>query len=308
MTYRYDAAGRPVSLCSNIANQPCYVSNASSTALSQPAQWTYGNGVVQGWTYADAQARLTNIQIGLGQTGSGVDPNSLFDRSYGYDGVGNLLRIDNNRLGQRQNYSYDARDRLTRWWTTGIDESYSYDLIGNLSSKAGVSYSYGSGGNATGVGPHQARSVGGQSYTYDANGNLLSGGGRTLTWNAQNQPRSVTGTDGITEQYRYDPGGARVQRLRGSVSTLYFQGLWEETPNVQQLKLLHQQTGRSSVHWCGGEVWRAYRPSKNLFFYLLSGCGVMPISVDYAPDMGSFGGVAAPPRKHFSHLLYPNVV
>ena len=30
-----------------------------------------------------------------------------------------------------------------------------------------------------------------ETYTYDANGNLLTGGGRTFTWTAENQPKSV---------------------------------------------------------------------------------------------------------------------
>ena len=37
------------------------------------------------------------------------------------------------------------------------------------------------------------------AYTYDANGNLTQGHGRSLTWNAANQPTSVTGSDGVQE-------------------------------------------------------------------------------------------------------------
>lgn len=66
-------------------------------------------------------------------------------------------------------------------WTTSTasnpyDETYTYDAIGNLLVKAGVSYAYGANGN--GSGPHQVHTVDGQSYTSDANGNLVSGGGR----------------------------------------------------------------------------------------------------------------------------------
>jgi hypothetical protein len=59
------------------------------------------------------------------------------------------------------------------------DETYTYDTIGNLTSKSGVgAYTYG----PTNSGPHQARTVGGATSSYDANGNLTSGGGRTFTW------------------------------------------------------------------------------------------------------------------------------
>jgi hypothetical protein len=53
-------------------------------------------------------------------------------------------------------------------------------------------------------GNHQTRTVGGQAYSYDANGNLQSGGGHTYTWNADNQPSSIRGTDGVREEYIYD--------------------------------------------------------------------------------------------------------
>ena len=107
------------------------------------------------------------------------------------------------------------------------DESYTYDSIGNLTSKAGVSYGYGANGNGTGAGPHQARTVGVQSYQYDANGNLLSGGGRTLTWDTENRISSVT-VDGVTESYSYDADGERVTKTRGGVTTIYLEGVWEE--------------------------------------------------------------------------------
>ncbi len=40
--------------------------------------------------------------------------------------------------------------------------------------------------------PHAVSSVGGQEYTYDLNGNLVSGGGRSYSWNAGNQPTTIT--------------------------------------------------------------------------------------------------------------------
>ena len=61
------------------------------------------------------------------------------------------------------------------------DETYTYDAIGNMTSKAGIARTYGATGSGTGAGPHQARNVGGASYLYDANGNLTSGGGRSYT-------------------------------------------------------------------------------------------------------------------------------
>ena len=66
--------------------------------------------------------------------------------------------------------------------------------------------------------------VGSDAYGYDANGNLTTGGGRTYTWNAENQPIQITsGT--TTETYQYDGDNARVKKTSTtggvSVTTRY---------------------------------------------------------------------------------------
>jgi RHS repeat-associated protein len=108
------------------------------------------------------------------------------------------------------------------------EERYTYDRLGNLTSTTGVgAYAYGANGDGTGAGPHQARSVGGQAYTYDANGNLVSGGGRTYQWDAENRPtRIVSGT--LSEDYTYDADGERLTRTVNGVTTVELAGLWAE--------------------------------------------------------------------------------
>jgi YD repeat-containing protein len=111
----------------------------------------------------------------------------------------------------------------------------------NLTSKAGVSYTYG----PIGSGPHQARNVGGNPYTYDANGNLQSGGNRTFNWMADNMPASVT--SGVSESYTYDADGERVAKTVGRVATVYFQGLWEQTVGGAS-KLYYTFTSDADCH------------------------------------------------------------
>ena|GEM_PF-1194677 len=103
-------------------------------------------------------------------------------------------------------------------------ESYSYDTIGNLTTKAGVNYSYPTAGQAR---PHTPSSVAGVNRTYDANGNLTGGDSRIYTWNYDNKPSSVTGIDGVQEQYGYDGDTNRVYRSRNGITTFYL-GQWEE--------------------------------------------------------------------------------
>jgi uncharacterized protein RhaS with RHS repeats len=71
---------------------------------------------------------------------------------YTYDPAGNVLTIvDNKVLGgtQTQSFGYDPLDRLVSASAAGgsagqgqYTESYTYNSIGNLTSKGGVSYGY----------------------------------------------------------------------------------------------------------------------------------------------------------------------
>jgi tetratricopeptide (TPR) repeat protein len=170
----------------------------------------------------------------------------VFDRSYGYDNAGTVTSIIDTTTTPipNQSFGYDHRDRLTSWTSGGTTQSYAYTTIGNLTSKAGVSYSYPASG-ATSVRPHTPSSVGGASYVYDANGNLTGGAGRTYTWNAENLPPSVSQTSG-SESYSYDGDGERVKVVNGSVSTVYLEGLWEE-PIGGAAKVSYSFNGQTPV-------------------------------------------------------------
>ena len=122
------------------------------------------------------------------------------------------------------------------------DESYSYDNIGNITSKAGVSYTNPAGGQPR---PHTPSAVAGASYTYDNNGNLLTGGNRNYVWNYDNKPSSVTTTlDTVQETYQYDAETNRVSSTRNGLTTFYL-GLWEENSNG--VKKVYYQFGDSVV-------------------------------------------------------------
>ncbi|MCG8348755.1 MAG: RHS repeat protein, partial [Chloroflexales bacterium] len=64
-SYRYDAAGRPRSVCSDAAPVGCLISNAQWTALDQPREWTRpSSGHIQRWSYTRPMARLGRFQVG----------------------------------------------------------------------------------------------------------------------------------------------------------------------------------------------------------------------------------------------------
>ncbi|HEY3232915.1 MAG TPA: SBBP repeat-containing protein, partial [Roseiflexaceae bacterium] len=119
VTYAYDAAWRPASVCSSLLAPPCYAQATGSqpyTALDQPTEVTFGTtGALQTWSYNSPLQRLAEIKVGpSGCIGSGC----LFDRTYSYDNGGNVATIGDVVGSQTQHYSYDERDRLTHFWTT----------------------------------------------------------------------------------------------------------------------------------------------------------------------------------------------
>jgi hypothetical protein len=118
----YDLGWRQTSVCGTV----CYVSGATYTALDQPKQWTYGNGVLQDWIYSSPTQRLSRLQVGSGT------PASIFDRSYGYDASNVTAIADNKAMQPAQSYTYDHRDRLTTWTLGATTQTYTYNTLGNI--------------------------------------------------------------------------------------------------------------------------------------------------------------------------------
>lgn len=83
-----------------------------------------------------------------------------------------------------------------------------------------------------------------RSYSYGAIGNLQSGGGRSYTWNVDNLPTQISGTNIATEAYDYDANGERVVRSRSGVSTVYVAGLYEEDRPSGTSRLFYTLNGK----------------------------------------------------------------
>jgi len=93
--------------------------------------------------------------------------------------------------------------------------SICYDITGNMLTKSDVgTYTYGAGG----AGPHAVANAGGDSYTYDAAGNMLTGGGRSVTYNTFRKPTQLV-KDGHTTSFEYGPDRARYKRVDSDGTT-----------------------------------------------------------------------------------------
>jgi len=257
INYGYDYAWRLTSASSSLGT---YVSGTSygfdsSNHLNQK-QWTLGNGLIQTWNY-NTLGELSQLRVGPSAT-----LGSLFNRTYSYDNIGDVSGIINvNNSSENHQYSYDDLNRLKSWTLGGsTTENYSYDTIGNITNKVAASYNY-TATVGTRTLPHAvSQTVNGgttQTYSYDANGNMLTGGGRSYTWNYDNKPSSITGTDGVTETYAYDADGARVKRTRAGVTTYYVGGTWEE-----------DSSGARKQYYLFGTQVIAQRDSSNTLTYI----------------------------------------
>jgi RHS repeat-associated protein len=235
VTYTYDGP----QLKSVQEGATTYVTYAGWNALGQPATSTFGNGVVTTHTYANtANATCTQQTFRLCtlKTQKGATP--LYqDLQYHYENNGNVDILYDNAVAAHagdQNFVYDDLDRLTLangpYGASGVNAtlSYAYDEIGNLTLNSQLSasaYVYPASG-ASSVRPHAVTTAGVNSYTYDANGNMLTGAGRTYTWNQENKPLTVT-QSGTTTTFVYDGDGGRVKKIVSTTTTRYISKLYE---------------------------------------------------------------------------------
>ena len=80
---------------------------------------------------------------------------------------------------------------------------------------------------------HAPKVVNGETYSYDANGNLLSGGGRTLTWDAENRLQQAV-YSGQTAVFTYDGDGLLVKREVGGQTTVHVDQHYERNVTTGQ--------------------------------------------------------------------------
>jgi RHS repeat-associated protein len=217
VTYTYNEAGW-------LASIPSFISGITYDARGQRTQIQYANGVTTTQVYHLTNFRLTSRST----TGSGGSQQNL---TYSYDPVGNVTQILDGLWTGGRTFTYDALNRLTSAsgpfgpGQSSVTQNYSYNAIGNIAGKAGVTYTYTDALHPSAV---TSRSDG-PSYTYDASGNALTSAGRTLTWDAENRLLSVT--QGGTTTFAYDPDGIRLRKTAsGSVSRYPFPG-YEIDPN-----------------------------------------------------------------------------
>ena len=175
---RYDGAGRLTAI-------PGYVDEARYDAGGKLVRIAHANGTVTTRAHSGERGWIAGIAT---QSGAAT----IQDLDYTRDAKGRVTAIASPFAHEGWSYEYDELGRLIAAksaTSAEYDHSYEYDAIGNVtySSRLG-DYAYESSR------PHAATSAGERTYVYDDAGLMISGDGRTLTWDGENRLAAVRAT------------------------------------------------------------------------------------------------------------------
>ena len=233
---------------------------------------------------------MPTIVLTTGSGGGGSSGTAYQDLRYVYTPDGNVSDIYDNLVaggGGDQHLSYDSLSRLTLangpYGTSGTNTSltYTYDELGNLTFNTQVgTYTYPPSGSSS-VRPHAVATAGSNTYSYDANGNLTSGAGRTLTYNLENKPVTVT-TAGQTTTFVYDGDGERVKKNAGSTTTRYISKLYE-CDNTSCSRMIFAGGQRIATIGSGGATYYYHADHLGSSSVITDSTGLKVQSIAYYP-------------------------
>jgi len=195
--------------------------------------YTYGNGVETSNTYDPLTGFLTQSEA----KSEGAIANDIMSMGYTFDRLGNLTQRRDYRHGTpclQEDMTYDKLNRLRTATVGSTVSETTYNAIGNIQTKTGVSgtYQYGEGS----AGPHAVSLADGVTYTYDNCGNMLGRyvGGTNISstaWTSFNKPSTMyNGFDG--SEFTYDANHSRITHITfedgSGTKKLYLDGFEQE--------------------------------------------------------------------------------
>jgi RHS repeat-associated protein len=240
--YTFDSGGADQSITSTPSGgaTQTIVSRVLRNARGQTIEADYGDTTSTTHHYNDAgDLRINQIETFLTATPSTIS--QLY--TYGFDGNGNVTGVNDycNEASTLActtsapntvyswSYQYDTRNQLVKGTRNGVVYGYTYDALGNLTNKEGVTQTY----FPSGAGlprPHALSTVGAVTYAYDANGNVsgTSGAASNLAfaWNADDMAeRTVYGSATTTKSF---VGESLWKKVQGGTTTYYLPSLHVE--------------------------------------------------------------------------------
>lgn len=188
---------------------PGHVTAFLYDAAGKTTSAAYANGVTTSFAYSLPRGWLD--QVTTTKAGS-----TLFQSVYQHDAGGRISSVTTTGTApavpsESWSYTYDDLDRLITADNSddARDQSFTYDNAGSLTSATGVgTYTYPA---PTAPRPHAPVTINGEPISWDAGGNLSAGRGRTLVWDGENRPASIT-LGGATVAMTYGPDGERLRK------------------------------------------------------------------------------------------------
>jgi RHS repeat-associated protein len=213
--YSYDSGG-------NLSQVVGYAAFADYNALGQPKTATYGNNVITSYQYDSMNNRLTDI---LTKNPAQAE---LLNLTYKYYSAGSVWSITDHKSANRsQTFIYDGLNRLKQAHSITYGPLfYNYDQIGNILLKEGITYKYADDLSITGPAHGVLETTDGKQYTYDANGNMVADTMRSIDYDYDNMPKTVT-INNVTTEFKYSGKGSRVKKITPNGTTIYIGKLYE---------------------------------------------------------------------------------
>ncbi len=198
------------------------VSSVSYKDIGLPDSYTLGSSpttATQSFEYWKIDDTARSPYGAVKRTKLTKDSTDLVNREMQYDAVGNVTKIVDGVNSETIDYTYDDLDRLLTA-SVPAGDSYTYNTIGNMTSKSGTTLDYG-----TTSPKHGVKTYGSASYTYDANGSMTAKGDLSIKYDPEHRPVRVQ--DGSTiYRVAYDGDGVRRKRL-DSNGTIHYLGHYE---------------------------------------------------------------------------------
>ncbi len=240
---RYNSYGHMSEIIDS-ANTRVWKAN-DADAQGNLKQFTLGNDVVTNQTFDPFYNRIETIRAVKGNL-------VIQDQRYQFDAIGNLKEREDRKNTITQNLCYDGLNRLKAARFNGCSSAnndFTYDSLGNLSAKEGITGTLGYGTNGSNVaGPHAVTSANGWSYKYDAIGNLETATKsgqqtRTVQYSPFNTPTSITqGTRFSSIVYGPNQNRIKHSDSNGRV-TNYVGGIYEEVTKDGVTQKIHYVGG-----------------------------------------------------------------
>ena len=252
--YQYNAYGYATK-DKDAYSSKTYIERNNYSASGQVTTQTFGNGLVQHYSFDEASGLTQQICTGTSSNCNTVS--SAQYQTYNYDAFGNLVSRSDVSGNRSEVYQYDnlfrvTENKVTFAGTTLTPIDYTYDDVGNLLKKSDYAnlYTYGNSarsiGNAGGNAVRQLSLVGGgtATLTYDNNGNMLTNtdGNMVVSYNAAMKPKSIS-RNGNQHNFSYDANEMRFKQTRNegvNDATIYYFGKAYELEINQSGEITHR--------------------------------------------------------------------